>query len=137
MKSCAGAGSWRTKMKSHPDNDAEGVVTYGTGDVFADLGLELTPEERVKILIARQISRAIVERGLTQVEAARVLEIDQAKVSNLTRGRIAGFSVERLMKFVAALGWDIDIEMRPSGNERGRVRVHATDKPQDEEKLLA
>ena len=124
-------------MKSRPDNDAQGVVTYGTGDVFADLGLELTPEDRIKILIARQISRAIVERDLTQVDAAKVLEIDQAKVSNLTRGRIAGFSVERLMKFVAALGWDVDIEMRPSGNERGRVRVHATDKPRDEEKMLA
>lgn len=124
-------------MKSHPDNDAEGIVTYGTGDVFADLGLELTPEDRVKILIARQISRAITDRGLTQVEAAKALEIDQAKVSNLTRGRIAGFSVERLMKFVAALGWDIDIEMRPSGNQRGRVRIHSTDKPLDEEKLQA
>jgi len=74
---------------------------------------------------------------MTQVEAAAVLEIDQAKVSNITRGRIAGFSVERLMKFVAALGWDIDIEMRPSGNARGRVRVHSADKPLDEEKLLA
>lgn len=124
-------------MKSRQDNDVERVVTYGTGDVFADLGLELTAEDRVKILIARQISRAIVERGLTQVEAAKVLEVDQAKVSNLTRGRIAGFSVERLMKFVAALGWDIDIEMRPSGNERGHVRVHSADKPRDEEKMLA
>ena len=124
-------------MENRPDNDVDGVVTFGSGDVFADLGLELTPEERVKILIARQISRAIVERGLTQVEAAKAMEIDQAKVSAITRGRITGFSVERLMKFVAALGWDIDIEMRPSQHERGRVRVHATDKPLDEEKIFA
>ena len=124
-------------MKNRPDNQTEGIVTFGTGDVFADLGIELTPEDRIKVLIARQISRAIIERGMTQVEAAAVLEIDQAKVSNITRGRIAGFSVERLMKFVAALGWDIDIEMRPSGNARGRVRVHSADKPLDEEKLLA
>jgi predicted XRE-type DNA-binding protein len=124
-------------MKNRPDNEAEGTITFGTGDVFADLGIELTPEDRIKLLIARQISRAITERGMTQVEAAAVLEIDQAKVSNLTRGRIAGFSVERLMKFVAALGWDIDIEMRPSGKARGSVRVHSADKPLDEEKLLA
>lgn len=124
-------------MKNHPDNDVESVVSYGSGDVFADLGLELSPEDRVKILIARQISRAIVERGLTQVEAAKVLEVDQAKISNITRGRVAGFSAERLMKFVAALGWDIDIEMRPSGHERGRLRIHATDKPRDEEKIFA
>ena len=124
-------------MKDHPDNDAESAVTFGSGDIFADLGLEITPEERVKILIARQISRAIVERGITQVEAAKALEIDQAKVSNITRGRLAGFSIERLMKYVAALGWDIDIEMRPSTKERGQVRVHASDKPRDEEKLFA
>lgn len=123
-------------MKNRPDNDAEGTVTFGTGDVFADLGIELTPEDRIKLLIARQISRTIVERQMTQVEAAKVLEIDQAKVSNLTRGRISGFSVERLMKFVAALGWDVDIEMRPSGNARGQVRVHAADNPKDEAKLF-
>lgn len=124
-------------MKSHKDKNPDDAVTFGSGDVFADLGLEITPEERVKILIARQISRAIVERGLTQVAAAAVLEIDQAKVSNITRGRLAGFSVERLMKFVAALGWDIDIEMRPSKNDRGSVRVHASDKPNDDERFLA
>lgn len=124
-------------MKNRQDKQTEGIVTFGTGDVFADLGLELSPEERIKLLIARQISRAITERDMTQVEAAEVLEIDQAKISNLTRGRIAGFSVERLMKFVAALGWDIDIEMRPSGKARGSVRVHSADKPLDEEKLLA
>lgn len=124
-------------MKDRPDNDIHDVVTFGSGDVFADLGLEVTPEERVKILIARQISRAIVERGFTQVAAAAVLEIDQAKVSNITRGRLSGFSVERLMKFVAALGWDIDIEMRPSKNERGSVRVHSTDNPRDEGKIFA
>lgn len=124
-------------MKNRPDNDVHDVVTFGSGDVFADLGLDVSPEERVKILIARQISRAIVERRLTQVAAAAVLDIDQGKVSNITRGRVSGFSVERLMKFVAALGWDIDIEMRPSSNERGSVRVHATDKPSDEERVFA
>lgn len=124
-------------MKNRSDNDVDDVVTYGTGDVFADLGLDLTPEDRVKNLIARQISRAIVERGLTQVEAAKTLEIDQAKVSAITRGRITGFSVERLMKFVAALGWDIDIEMRPSAHKRGRVRIHAADRPDDDGKLFA
>jgi predicted XRE-type DNA-binding protein len=125
-------------MKSHRDNAREHAVTYGSGDVFADLGIALTSEERVKLLIARQISRAIVERGMTQVEVGKILEIDQAKVSNITRGRIAGFSVERLMRYAAALGWDIDIELRPSAGERGQVRVHAAGTPPSEdEKLLA
>lgn len=125
-------------MKSHRDSNSEHAVTYGSGDVFADLGIELTPEEKVKLLIARQISRAIVERGITQVEVAKILEIDQGKVSNITRGRIAGFSVERLMRYAAALGWDIDIELRPSTHERGQVRVHAAGAPPSEdEKLLA
>lgn len=123
-------------MKSQ--RDSEHAVIYGSGDVFADLGIELTQEEKVKLLIARQISRAIVERGITQVEVAKVLEIDQGKVSNITRGRIAGFSVERLMRYAAALGWDIDIELRPSTSERGQVRVHAAGTPSSEdEKLLA
>ena len=39
---------------------------------------------------ARNVGAIIARRGLTQVAAAEVLEIDQPKVSALTRGRLAG-----------------------------------------------
>jgi predicted XRE-type DNA-binding protein len=45
-----------------------------------------------------QIGTIIERRGLTQSAAATLLEVDQPKVSALTRGRLAGFSLDRLVE---------------------------------------
>ena len=49
------------------------------------------------------------QKGLTQAAAAKVLGIDQPKVSALLRGKLTGFSTERLIKFLNALGRDVQI----------------------------
>ena len=100
-------------------------VTESSGDVFADLGLELTEEDRLKIQIAQTIVVAINERNLTQVEAAEIMGIDQPKVSALMRGRLEGFSLQRLLNLVTALGRDVDIRIRRSRDPRGKVTVAA------------
>ena len=62
---------------------------------------------------------------MTQVEAARVLGVNQPKVSALKGYKLEGFSVERLMRFVTALGQDVVIEIRPRKGAKGvgEVRV--------------
>jgi len=40
---------------------------------------------------------------LTQVRAAKLLGIDQPKVSKLRRGQLREFSTERLFRFLTAL----------------------------------
>ena len=60
-----------------------------SGNVFADLGLPDAGTRLAKAELARSITAIIQERGLTQREAARVLEIDQPKVSAITRGDMA------------------------------------------------
>jgi hypothetical protein len=54
-----------------------------------------------------------------------VLGIDQPKVSALLRGALRGFSVERLTRFLNALGQDVEIVLRPKprSERRGRTRV--------------
>ena len=75
----------------------------GSGNVFADMGLP-NPEERlVKARLARLINKAIQTQGWTQQHAAEVLGITQPKVSEMSRGRLKNFSVERLMTFLALL----------------------------------
>jgi predicted XRE-type DNA-binding protein len=100
-------------------------VTKSGGDVFADLGLELSEEERLKVQIAQTIVVAINERNLTQVEAAEIMGIDQPKVSALMRGRLEGFSLQRLLNLVTALGRDVDIQIKKSRDPRGKVTVAA------------
>jgi len=64
--------------------------TVSSGNLFTDLGRANPQEEQLKNTLARRISKAIRERGLTQQQAADVLGVDQSKVSALMRGRING-----------------------------------------------
>jgi len=103
-------------------------IVQGSGNVFADIGLP-NPEERLaKADLAIRIASAIRARRLTQARAARILKIDQPKVSRLLRGRLSGFSTERLMLFLTLLGRDIEIVVKaaPRSRRQGRLRVVAT-----------
>ncbi len=102
-------------------------VTRSSGNVFADLGLP-NPEERLaKAQLALEIGRILKQRKLTQRAAATLMGIDQPKVSHLLHGRLSGFSTERLMGFLTALGRDIEIVVRtpPRRRRQGRLRVVA------------
>jgi predicted XRE-type DNA-binding protein len=99
-------------------------LTRGSGNVFADLGLPQAEERLLKAQLASRIARIIADRGLTQRGAAAIMGIDQPKVSHLLHGRLAGFSAERLMTWLTALGQDVDIVVRrPRGRRVGRLRV--------------
>ena len=114
------------KRKANDDQD-DIPVTRGSGNVFADLGMA-NPEERLaKAQLASLIDDVIRERGLTQQEAAALMGIDQPKVSHLLRGRLSGFSTQRLIDFLNALGRDVEIVVRaaPKSRKRGRMHVAA------------
>jgi predicted XRE-type DNA-binding protein len=101
--------------------------TLSSGNVFADLGITNPDEADTKAELAIQINRVIGRRGLTQVQAAKVLGISQPKVSALMRGHLTGFSIERLLRFLAALGSDVQIVVttRDSASGTGHIRVLA------------
>ena len=99
--------------------------TVGSGNVFADLDLAEPEELLAKAGLAHQICTIIEERGLTQTQAAEVLQVTQPKVSLLMRGRLAGFSMERLVRFLLMLDCDIEIMVRRHPTPAGRVRVTA------------
>lgn len=107
--------------KKRKDED----VINSSGNVFADMGLPDAEGELTKAQLASHIRETIRRRRLTQIAAAALMGIDQPKVSALLNGRLTNFSAERLMKFLAALGQDVEITVRakPRGRERGRIRV--------------
>jgi predicted XRE-type DNA-binding protein len=97
--------------------------SVGRGNVFADLGHPKPAEALAKAELARKIGTIIERRGLTQSAAAALLEVDQPKVSALTRGRLAGFSLDRLVRFLVLLGSDVEIVVKPRARTAGRARV--------------
>lgn len=99
-------------------------IEESSGNVFADLGLP-DPEERLaKADLAIAIARTIRDRGLTQTEAAALLGITQPDVSNLARGSLSDWSIERLTRLLNRLGQDVEITVRPAEDgEQGHLRV--------------
>ena len=98
-------------------------VSRGSGNVFADIGVAAPEEALAKAKLARRISEIIKHRHLTQKQAAKILGIDQPKVSALMHGRLGGFSTERLFKFLNALGRDVQIIIKPKPRSRHQARV--------------
>lgn len=102
------------------------VVTVGSGNVFRDLGLKNPEELLAKAKLATRIVQILEERQLTQAQAAKLLGVDQPKVSQIYRGRLDDFSIERLMRFLTALHRDIRIVIEDKPRRgRGRVIVEA------------
>ena len=103
-------------------------VHRSSGNVFADLGLPDAEEHMARAKLALQIIGIIRERKLTQTKAAKLLGVDQPKISALMNGKLEGFSTERLFRFLNALGRDVEILIRPKSTKsrNGKVRILAT-----------
>src|SRR3954451_7869594 len=93
---------------------AEETIEASSGNVFADLGLKNPEELLAKAELVQRIADVIAERKLTQARAAKMLGVDQPKVSALLRGKLDGFSLDRLFRFLNALGRDVEITVRPA-----------------------
>jgi predicted XRE-type DNA-binding protein len=94
----------------------------GSGNVFADLGFPDPEEALAKAALAQAIADTIERRRLTQEEAATIMGLDQPGVFTIVRGRLTGFTQDRLTRCVLALGNDVEITIRPG--ERDAAAGH-------------
>jgi predicted XRE-type DNA-binding protein len=112
-----------------PKTPSKSTIFKGSGNVFSDLRLPNAQEKHTKVRLAFAINRILAERRLSQTRAARHLRINQPKISALSRYRLDGFSVERLMHFLTRLGCDLEIVIRPRSHPRSkkspRIQVSA------------
>ena len=110
-----------TRRSSRPTARKDYIV--GSGSVFEDLAHPRPAEALAKAELAHKIGMLIAERGLTQAAAAGLLKVDQPKASALMRGRLAGFSLNRLVRFLVRLGSDVEIVVKPRTRAAGRAKV--------------
>ncbi len=99
--------------------------TPSSGNVFADLNLPHADDLLAKAELAAKIIAEIQRRRLTQGQAAAILGIDQPKVSAMRQGRLSGFSIERLVRFLLLLGRDVEITVKakPRSRPYAKLRV--------------
>ena len=88
-------------------------VTPSCGNIFADLGLPDPELALAKAKLSLTIERIIKERGLTQAQAASVTGLTQPNISDILRGYLDGFTLDRLFRCLEALDQEIEIVVRP------------------------
>lgn len=104
-------------------NNTEDRVIDSTGNVFADLNLPVSQKDMMKVAFAQAIAMTIERRKLTQVQAAEIIGVDQAKVSALVRGRLKSFSIDRLVGYMISLGRDLNIQISREKIGKGRITI--------------
>lgn len=99
------------------------------GNVFADLNIPNPEEAFAKAELARQINYVIKKKKLTQQKAAQALGVDQPKISALASGKLSGFSLERLFRFLNELGQDVTIKVKPKArlHKKGSLNISVMD----------
>lgn len=89
-------------------------VTKAGSNIFADLGFEL--EEAANLLVRaqlmRELSGIIKVRFVTQEEAAAVLKVSQARISDLHRGKIGRFTVDMLINLLSRVGQAVEVHTK-------------------------
>lgn len=91
-------------------------LVRSSGNVFVDLGF---PPEEATVLAMRAdllatLRTLITERGWTQQEAARMLEIGQSRVSDLLRGKWEKFSLDMLITLATRAGQRATLVLEPA-----------------------
>jgi predicted XRE-type DNA-binding protein len=91
------------------------------------LRLAKPPEVNLrKELLAREIGRILRDRQMTQTEASYLIREQPSQLSLITNGRLRGFSLDRLVKYLARLGCDVEVRIAPRKGRRagaGKVSV--------------
>jgi predicted XRE-type DNA-binding protein len=126
--SCRASQFWDNRGAGRCNTARDSKVSFvrSSGNVFADLKLANAEEKHTKVMLAVAINNILKRKGLRQQAAAKVLYLNQPKISALANYQLDGFSVERLLRFLNALDRDVDIVIRLKRQSKGHGTIHVT-----------
>ena len=105
-------------------NKDEEKFTKSCGNVFADIGLDNSGELEVKSTLARTIREIIKRRGLTQKEAAKLLETHQTQISRLSSGAgISSMTFDLLLHWLVKLNRNVTLTIKRTPKNTGHIRI--------------
>jgi|SRR5262245_58995202 predicted XRE-type DNA-binding protein len=82
-----------------------------TRNVWLQLGFPDAEEHYLKAELVFRLGKAIKTLGLTQRVAARRVGTSQPELSKILSGKFTEVSLDRLMRFLTALGYPIEIKI--------------------------
>jgi len=112
----AGNVTERPSAIARRGNEARGIqVTHGSDNVFKDVGFAAEEAANLKVRadLLLDIRQYIQGRGWTQAEAAAFFDETQPRISNLLKGEISRFSIDKLINMLARAGIRVRLETEP------------------------
>lgn len=97
-----------------------------SGNIYEDLGHEDSAAMKIKAKAVRMLAMRITDSSMTQNEVAKILHIDQPKISRILRGQFRGLSLEKILGYIIALGNNIDITVSETQDTKAAGHFHIT-----------
>lgn len=94
-------------------NQTETEFEEGSGNVFADLGLEDADELFARAKLGSHVHKLLQDKKLKQREIASLLGIKQPEVSHLMNGHFNRFTTDKLLDFLKRLDRKVTIQISP------------------------
>jgi len=110
-------------------SSSQARFSKSNGSVFEDLRLPNAAAAVVTSSLAALVARHLRRRALAVADATKLLGLSRKHASALARGRLDGFTAERLMVLLTGLGLDIDIIVHDSpapAGYTGRIDVRGS-----------
>ncbi len=106
----------------------EAELVRGSGNVFRDLGHRDADREHLRAVLAARIIGVLDEDRLTVRRAQEITGVAAADFSRIRQGKLARFSIDRLMTILAGLGQEVEVKV----NVRPRTPMPTAVSPQME-----
>jgi predicted XRE-type DNA-binding protein len=103
-------------------NNDDIKVTKGSGNVYADLGLDNADELLYQSHLGFHIRQIIKDRGYKQSKAAAIMGATQPEISHLMNGRYSLFTEGRLLGFLNRLDYDVQLRISPAAQKGAAKR---------------
>ncbi len=86
-------------------------ITPAGGNIFSDLALPDAENLKLRLDLIVAVRQWVEQSGLTQTAAAKKLKTSQPLLNDALHGRYERFTIDRLVKMLAAVGKRITISV--------------------------
>jgi predicted XRE-type DNA-binding protein len=98
----------------------------GGPNVFKDIGVPNAEEHLIKAQLVYKIDTIMKKRRMKQMDAAALFGVKQPDISKMLRGQFRQFSVERLLRFLVKLDYDVEIVVTPHRDKHNPPALHVS-----------
>ncbi len=95
------------------DDQTDTQFEEGSGNVFADLGLEDADELFTRAKLGFHVYKLLKDKNLKQRDIASLLGIKQPEASHLMNGHFNRFTTDKLLDFLKRLDRKVTIQISP------------------------